>query len=310
MPSRGAQTDPLPVPQLPLDGVAHPEQPREQGGQRTPVGVAAGVGLGGDVVGHRHPPRQLRLFGGDQPACHQVRGDRLGRRAHEPLGDLGARDLRDDPVAHVHPAVGGAAQPGGAVAHHVRGEVHERGGLHAPHPVPQQQLHALAFQGVLARAVDQVDRVRQGGDLRGEAGQRPVDPPGQQPGRPEGRQHPGPGQRDHQLLGGDAAGHRAGHVRVSDAVAGAEGGAAEPLGRQRPDGRHDPAAGAGRGVRGADALSGVDDVAGLFQGAEHPVDPGGIRVHGRGGGPGGGGGHWSSSADSSGTTSTAMSVSS
>ena len=60
--ARRADPDRSGVAQFPLDLVAQRDDLRHQHRQRPPVGVAAGVGLGGDVVGHRHVP------GADRPA--------------------------------------------------------------------------------------------------------------------------------------------------------------------------------------------------------------------------------------------------
>ena len=96
---------------LGLHPIAERQHRRQQDDRGLVVGMPAGIGLGGDVLGHRDPRGPLGLLGRDVAGRHQFPQEPLRRRCHELRRDLDPRHLGDDPVRRLDPARFLAADP-------------------------------------------------------------------------------------------------------------------------------------------------------------------------------------------------------
>ena len=80
------------------------EHRRQQHDRRLIVGVAARIGLGRDVVGHRNREAHSACSAVICPRVDQLAQELRRRRRQELRRDFDARDLGDDSIGRDHPA--------------------------------------------------------------------------------------------------------------------------------------------------------------------------------------------------------------
>ena len=216
------------------DLVAQREHAREQGRERTVVGVAARVRLDRDVFGDRHVAGELCVLPADLPALDEVIEDLLGRWLEEVTGNLEPRDLGEDLAGTKDPALLILLKTSDGVANDRRGQGHESRSRDLANATLDVELGDRVLEVGLLRRVNEVAAPRRAvAKLAGKLGDRPLDPAIAKPSRAKEAEEACASGRADQSRGCDAVGHRAGHVGKADPVDLGEATVAEPLGIER-----------------------------------------------------------------------------
>ena len=218
---------------LGLDAVAQGEQQRQQHRGRSVVGVAARVGLSGEVFGHGNARGEAGFGGGEASGGHELFQHLRWGRAQELDGHLFSGDLGHYVVAANHGAVGGLGEAGGGVLHEGGRELHEGGGRHAGHAALQVEVDGGLLVTGLLRAVDQVEAVGKVAHSGLNRGDGPVDALEREARRAKEAQHAGLRHRDDEVGARDAVRHRAGNVFHPHPVGLLEARVAEHVGGER-----------------------------------------------------------------------------
>ena len=109
--------------------------------ERAVVRMAAGVGLGGDVIGHRDRRGERGLLRRDGAFSDERVEEGLGWRAKEAPRDFDARDLGHHAVRGDHAPGGVLVDPHHAITDDRQGEVEVGGRADEPNPAGEAQLH-------------------------------------------------------------------------------------------------------------------------------------------------------------------------
>ena len=234
--------------------------------------MAAGIGLGGEVAGHRDRAGEPGLLGGDLAEGDEFAEEPLRRRGEELRGDLDPRDLGDD-LVRCHDPAGPwvAADPPDPVADHGQGQVEIGRRLDQPDLPAKVEVDHRRFERRVVRAVDQVVTARQ---ARGfQPVDRGLDRPEREARGAEDPEHAGAAHRLDDLGRADPVGHRAGDVGEAEAVVVAKGGVAQGLGAAGGEVAEDRSAAFVAGLDEVEAGRPFDDEERRTDLAERPLHP-------------------------------------
>jgi hypothetical protein len=304
-PAAGPDAHGAPVAALGDDAVAEAEDRREERRQRPVVGVAAGVGLRGEILRQRERRGEPRLLRRQLAPLHEPAQDLRRRRLEEADRHLLARDLREEVVLPPRLPGGVRRQARGGIADDGRRQRHVGRGLDARHAAAEVEVgHGLLELG-LVRAVDEVCAPGKAflSELVLQLVKRRFDPRRREPRRAEEAEAPGAGHLGDEPHRGDPVRHRPRDVGEARAVRLAERPVPEPLrveGRQRghvrerpgpavrcgrnqltPEAEADPASVVADDVRGGSDLFERAPDLGRREGGRAPVRPPAERRSGR-----------------------------